>query len=1010
MPFTSRTPTYLTPEQRHALIQIPADLSDREIARHYTFSQKDLDLINQRRRHQNRLGFAVQLAVLRFPGRPWKDLAGIPARVLLAISDQVQVPASAFALYGKRDNTLYEHLDEIRRTYKLRECGWREYLWLARQLLPQAMESDRPIPLIEQALELLRTQGIIAPTLTHLERLVWIVLKAAEKRLFRVLTAALTLEHRSKLDGLLHADAGQRGSARLIWLRQPPGVTSAKSVKQLVERLLFLRGLELPTMPQALHQNRVLQLAHKCSKYQPQPLLKFKAERRHALLVAHLFELAQDLTDQALDQFDKLLGELMRKGERQQEKHFRANTRKLNSHLNILTRAAEAFLQAHTEGGNLVETVFAAVSESQLQATVASAKGLLRPENLDSLDLIETRYTPLRQSLLSLYQALDFQPVRKSEPALQALEYVSQLAQRRKRVTAREQKVGKEKLIAPLGHLTERWRKHALQGEQIAPNYYEAAAFEALKGRVRSGDIAVGGSRRYRAFEGYLLSQPHFEQLVQKEQTRLAVTDTSEAYLETIQREIAEKLAALEESIGKVEGSLCLDDKGKLYLPPLEKEIPAEVEHLRPQVYAMLPQVTLPDLLLELDNWTGFLRPFTHLTSGDAPVGEDKLVLVAALMGMGMNLGLTKMEQSCPYTYRQLSWSVDWHIREETLLASLACLDNFVLSAPLSHHWGDGTTSSSDGMRMTVGVKAANAEYNAKHFGVGRGTNIYVHAVDIWMPFGKPQVIGTNEEALYVIDALCNHESDLHIREHYTDTAGSTEHVFALASLLGFRFAPRISDALSKKLYVPGEVNVSGALSTLVCEQVNTKLIGEQWDEMRRVASSIRHGTVSASLLMRKLAAYPRQNQVAKALTEFGKLERTAFLLEYFRDESLRRRILIGLNKGEALHALARQLFFGRLGELRDRALEDQMHRASCLHLLMAAIAAWNTIYLTEAFATLRRQGQEIAESTVAHIAPLGWEHVNLIGKYQFAPQPGRSLENLRPLRTSERGAGKEAS
>jgi TnpA family transposase len=107
------------------------------------------------------------------------------------------------------------------------------------------------------------------------------------------------------------------------------------------------------------------------------------------------------------------------------------------------------------------------------------------------------------------------------------------------------------------------------------------------------------------------------------------------------------------------------------------------------------------------------------------------------------------------------------------------------------------------------------------------------------------------------------------------------------------------------------------------------------------LVAAFRHGTVSASLLMRKLAAYPRQNQVARALTEMGKLERTAFLLEYFRDESFRRRILIGLNKGEALHVLARLLFFGRLGELRDRALEDQMHRASCLHLLMAAIATW---------------------------------------------------------------------
>ncbi len=181
MPFTSRTPTYLTPEQRHALTQIPADLSDREIARYYTFTQQDLDLIKQRRRLHNRLGFAVQLAVLRFPGRPLKDLAGIPSRVLAAIADQVQIPASAFARYGDRDNTLYEHLDEIRQKCQFRECGWREYLWLARELLPQALESDRPVPLIEQALELLRKEYIIAPGLAHLERLIWMVLKAAEK-------------------------------------------------------------------------------------------------------------------------------------------------------------------------------------------------------------------------------------------------------------------------------------------------------------------------------------------------------------------------------------------------------------------------------------------------------------------------------------------------------------------------------------------------------------------------------------------------------------------------------------------------------------------------------------------------------------------------------------------------------------------------------------------------------------------------------------------------------------
>src|SRR5438034_6653695 len=60
------------------------------------------------------------------------------------------------------------------------------------------------------------------------------------------------------------------------------------------------------------------------------------------------------------------------------------------------------------------------------------------------------------------------------------------------------------------------------------------------------------------------------------------------------------------------------------------------------------------------------------------------------------------------------------------------------------------------------------------------------------------------------------------------------------------------------------------------------------------------------------------------------------------------------------------------------------MHRASCLHLLMAAIAAWNTVYLTKAIATLRKRGEDIPEATVAHIAPLGWEHIRLIGDYHF--------------------------
>lgn len=169
-----------------------------------------------------------------------------------------------------------------------------------------------------------------------------------------------------------------------------------------------------------------------------------------------------------------------------------------------------------------------------------------------------------------------------------------------------------------------------------------------------------------------------------------------------------------------------------------------------------------------------------------------------------------------------------------------------------------------------------------------------------------------------------------------------------------------VSSSLDRNLYTYQPAGDQGALNALIASPVRAKYIVEHWEEMQRVASSIRHGSASASLLMRRLRAYSRQNRLATALTELGKLERTSFLLDYFQGEALRRRILIGLNKGEALHSLARQLFSGKHGELWDRAFEDQMHRASCLHLIMAAIAAWNAVYLSQAVEELKKRGEAV--------------------------------------------------
>ena len=188
-------------------------------------------------------------------------------------------------------------------------------------------------------------------------------------------------------------------------------------------------------------------------------------------------------------------------------------------------------------------------------------------------------------------------------------------------------------------------------------------------------------------------------------------------------------------------------------------------------------------------------------------------------------------------------------------------------------------------------------------------------------------------------------------------------------------------------------------MAPLIGGSVNTRLIEQQYSEVLRLVGSIKTGTVTASLILRKLGAYPRQNSLALALREIGRIERTLFTLKWLQDPALRRRTNAGLNKGEARNALARAVFLHRLGEIRDRSYENQRYRASGLNLVVAAITLWNTVYLERAVAALR-ETTDIDPALLQHVTPLGWDHINLTGDYTWHTNKRVAKGRFRPLRT----------
>ena len=201
------------------------------------------------------------------------------------------------------------------------------------------------------------------------------------------------------------------------------------------------------------------------------------------------------------------------------------------------------------------------------------------------------------------------------------------------------------------------------------------------------------------------------------------------------------------------------------------------------------------------------------------------------------------------------------------------------------------------------------------------------------------------------------------------------------------------------RLDIHGATKQYPALTGLIGGTINVKHIRAQWDDILRLAASIRQGTVTASLMLQKLGGYPRQNGLAVALRELGRIERTLFALDWMQNVELRRRVQVGLNKGEAKNALARAVFFNRLGEIRDRRFENQRSRASGLTLVVAAIVLWNTVYLERAVQALRDAGKDVDDALLPHLAPLGWEHINLTGDDTWRQSRQVERGRFRPLR-----------
>lgn len=354
---------------------------------------------------------------------------------------------------------------------------------------------------------------------------------------------------------------------------------------------------------------------------------------------------------------------------------------------------------------------------------------------------------------------------------------------------------------APLDFVPARWRPYVLPGGgDVSRRYWELCLLTELRAALRAGGVWVVGSRRYANPETYLIAPEHWPELRAEVSGLIGAPLAGEARLQVHEAELAERVEQLNWAL--IRGNEVRLADGELVVSRLSaEELPAESALLSDLVAERLPRIELADLLIEVDRWCGFTRHFTHAGGSTLRTRDLAVHLYAAILAQACNFGMATMAEAADLTYRQLAWTSEWYLREDTLRAANAAIVNYQHRLPLSQAWGGGTLSSSDGQRFPVSVKSPVATALPRYFGLGRGVTAYTHVSDQHSTYATRVIPATVRDATYVLDGILDNETELPIVEHTTDTAGYTEIVFALFDLLGLRFSPRIRDLGDQRLY-----------------------------------------------------------------------------------------------------------------------------------------------------------------------------------------------------------------
>ena len=480
----------MTDRQRAEVLALPT--SEEEVVRHYSLSEYDLATIAKSRSPANRLGYALQLCCLRYPGRYLRRDELLPAVMLDYVAEQVAVDADIIAEFARRDPTRYEQLAAMKRDH-----GFRDLTQPLRTELGAWLDAEAPTTvdgriLLDRLVGKMRADHIIIPGVSVIERLTASALHRAEKGMATLIHDQFDPATKERLEAIL-AEKVHDQQSRLSWLRAPPNRVSARSLAELLDKIdmiqnLGLNAIVVPTEFRA----RLNQLAREGVRLTAQALQQMTPPRRMATLVATMRELEATITDAALAMFNSLVGRANLRARKRLDETILASADQGRERLVRIAAVLEAMTKAMRNNTDVASAVIAVASIDLIEADAALIRRSTKPGRLDVVGELEPEYRVFKQIGSRFLATFSFEG-RKPMAVLQtAIAILVELGGSWRKPLP---------LDIPLGHIERRWGRHLIADGKVDRTYWELATYFAVSSALAAGDLWVPTSRIHRALE-----------------------------------------------------------------------------------------------------------------------------------------------------------------------------------------------------------------------------------------------------------------------------------------------------------------------------------------------------------------------------------------------------------------------------------------------------------------------------------------------------------------------------